>query len=99
MQAVVALHVRLDIEHASTALPLAFKHFHARVDVKVYLQRRRPLEHLVAHGTPVAARLRRRRIGVSTEGRALAVRVLLVIIARQLLALVTLRHVHFVLDE
>lgn len=98
VQAVVALHVRLDIEHAATALPLAFEHFHARVYVKVYLQRRRPLEHLVAHGTPVATRFRRRRVGVSTERRALAVRVLLVIVARQLLALVILRHVHFILN-
>lgn len=100
VQAVVPLHVRLDIEHTPAALPLTLEHFHTRMNVEMDLQRRWPLEHLVAHRTPVAARFWRPRAGLTTVRGALAVWIMLkIIVARQLLVVVAGRQVHVVFDE
>lgn len=53
MQPVVALHVQLHVEHASTPFPLTLEHLDARVNVVMDLERQWSLEHLVAYGAPV----------------------------------------------
>lgn len=81
------LHIQLHIEHPSTAFPLTLEHLNARMNIKMNLERQRPLKHLMTNRALVASRFGRctnRILWVPAERRTLAVRVLLLVVeARQ----------------